>query len=101
MPIGLLSNQDVWRDRDKAVALYFDELALAVPDAWSEERIHEPRSAVRQLEDFDLLSVFKYRADDHAEAARPIIAAVKRWPDEIRAAIEIVNWFPGTALALL
>lgn len=33
VPVGLLGNRDVWSDRHKAVALYFDELALTVPDA--------------------------------------------------------------------
>jgi hypothetical protein len=94
MPVGLLSNSDVWSDRHKAVALYFDEMALAVPDAWSEQRINYPASAVRELKDHELLSIIKYLPEDHFEAARPIIAAIEQWPDEIRAAIEIVKWFP-------
>ncbi len=96
MPIGLLSNSDVWSDRHKAVALYFDQMALAVPAVWDENRIYQRQTAVRELADRQMLSVLKYRVEDHANAAAPIIEAVHRWPEEIRAAIEIVQWRPRT-----
>ncbi|MCV7072004.1 hypothetical protein MJO55_28835 (plasmid) [Mycolicibacterium rufum] len=98
MPIGLLSNSDVWSDRHKAVALYFDQMALAVPAVWDENRIYQRQTAVRELADRQMLSVLKYRVEDHANAAAPIIEAVHRWPEEIRAAIEIVQWRPRTGL---
>ena len=94
MGVGLLSNNDVWSDRHKAVALYFDQMALAVPPEWSTSRINEPRSAVRKLTDAGLLSVFKYSTDDHKKAAAPIISAIEQWPKELNDAIGFVNYFP-------
>ena len=96
MPIGLLSNSDVWSDRHKAVALYFDQMALAVPAEWNEDRIFDRQTAVRELADREMLSVLQYRLEDHVKAAAPIIEAVRMWPQEIRSAIEFVQWTPRT-----
>ena len=55
--------------------------------------MHEPRTAVKELTDHELLTVLRYSDEDHAEAgARSLRPSANR--RKLRSAIEIIDWQP-------